>query len=541
MSLDFARPLHVTKCHDMKHLLTFLRRLEAGGEFLATQLARLPQRKMACVLGVVGGLVWLLAMAEIKLELIASGTLTSDIAYYENMLYNTGWSFTNGSFYFLYTMHDVFTHQSYTFLNEHFSPTFALVAPLYRLFPHPEMLSLLQPALILLAAAGIYRLTRILLDQRGVSPAFDLLPAFLAGAYLWNYSNVTTTVDVLYGFHHDSLIPPLLIWTLVAVARQRWRIATVLFVLFLGMKENLPIISVGGLVFCLAFNVVVPRKKAAIALGLCLLFFAGCYWMEFRTHNRHVGIVYRFFDRDQIADLLDSPFQWPILQNYWPALLVPPLALPAGADLILQMMGRTNELDWHSYALMAFAMAGMAWGSAATLGWMKRWKLVSLAGYFALAGWILIPLMAQGVRDSLAIRSCAARLPAIVDIPAAQELAATVPKRAKLGVSSDLLVFVADRHTLYWPEASSLAEYVLVNRRTPAANHASVEAYTHAVGNLERSRPAGYFRDVTNVVLNGYGYDENLLAFLDAQQAIGQAVVLATRGNLVLYQLKQGR
>jgi uncharacterized membrane protein len=131
-------------------------------------------------------------------------------------------------------MYGVLAHGSTTFLTEHFSPTFGLLAPAYRLLPFPELLAVLQPVFILTAGAGLYRLTQRLVAAHGLSPGYGLLPALVLTAYLFNYSNVAATVDVLYGFHHDSMIPPLLVWTVVCVVEARWRAVLVLFILFQG-------------------------------------------------------------------------------------------------------------------------------------------------------------------------------------------------------------------------------------------------------------------------------------------------------------------
>jgi len=523
----------------MGQVLKLYRRIDAASAWILALLGRFSHLTVARILALFTGLAWLIVMVVIKIHLIDTGTLTSDIAYYQNMLYNTGWSVSKGSFYFLFSVHDVMAHGSYTFLNEHFSPTLALLSPVFRVFPYPWLLSVLQPGFLLVAAWGLFRLTQRLLDVNGAAPGFGLLPALVAATYLFNYSNVSATVDVMYGFHHDSLIPPLLVWAIVGVAEGRWRLALVLFVLFLGLKENLPIISASGLGFCLVTNCVVPRKKALIGLALCGAFFAGCYWMEFRTHNRHVGIIYRFFNPEIIDQVLDRPFKWPIVTNFWPGLLAPPFALPALADLCLQVVGDTTELDWHSYALMSFGMLATVWAFVKVLSLTKRWTVLPLTAYVALASLMAGPMIEQGVTSCTLIWRAAFQVPRLVDRAALAEVSAPVPRDAKLSTSSDLLVFFSDRHQLLWPESASLSEYVLVNHRDKQDNRFKAEGFARtAVG---KDKANEYFYSNLDVILRGLDYDEVLYAYMDRKTAAGDAVILRSNGSLVLYKLLRGR
>jgi hypothetical protein len=473
--------------------------------------------------------------------LFFSGTLTSDIAYYQNMLYNTGWSFSNGSFYFLYSQHDVQLWRSYTFLTEHFSPTLALLAPAYRLFPTPVMLSVCQPLAILAAGWGLFRLTGRLLADRGLSPGFGLFPPLILAAYLFNYSNVSATVDVLYGFHHDSLIPPLLIWAVVGVVEARWRVAAVLFGLCLGLKENLPIISSAGLLVCIVRNGPVPRKGAILGLLICALYFAGCYWMEFRTANRHVAIIHQFLEIDweHLYVLGDRKVVlWSLVDNYWPGLLMPAFALPALADLCLQLMGWTNELDWHSYVVMAFGMLAMVGGVINVLSWVRRWSLLSLTILVLLGGGVLLPMIVDGADACVLLGKGAANIPRMVDLEAMKEVAAGVPRDAKLCTSSDLLVFFGDRHSLFWPEYAKEAQYVLINRRDKADNEAKARDFARNFSDTDKKNKAGkYFYATMDVVLRGYSYDEGLYAYVDQLQAAGKASLVRQQGSIALFLL----
>ncbi len=280
------------------------------------------------------GMTWLVMLCAVKIRLLHADVLTSDIAYYENMLYNTGFSFSPRSFDFLFTWYDLLTYGSPTYLTEHFSPTLAVLAPGYWLFPNPLFLTVMGPLCSTMAGWGLYRLTRRWFELNEAPPMLGLLPVFFQAVYLFNYSNISAVIDTMYGFHQDDMIAPLLVWTVVCATETRWRTAFVLFVLFLGVKENLPILTAPGLVACFLFNRIMPRKKAAIGLLLCAFFFTLCVLFEFRTHNRHVNIIYQFLDYDAVMEAIGRSGRWTVITPLWPALLTPFFALPALGRLV---------------------------------------------------------------------------------------------------------------------------------------------------------------------------------------------------------------
>ncbi len=508
---------------------------EAVTRPLVTALEKCSRPAVVCVVSGTVGLTWLVLLCVVKIRIMRMGALTSDIAYYENMLYNTGYSFSKRSFDFLYTWYDLLTHGSPTYLTEHFSPTLALLAPGYWLFPNPLYLTVMQPLLSTLAGWGLYRLSRRVLERNNAPPMLGLLPVFFQAAYLFNYSNISAITDTLYGFHQDSMIAPLLVWTLVCVFEERWRIALMLFVLFLGVKENLPIITAPGLGLCFIFNRIVPRKKAALGLLLCAGFFACCYYFEFRTHNRHVSIIHRFFDLDYVMDAMIRRVKWTIIYPLWPALLTPFFALPALTDWALQLVGDTMELDWHSYPVLMFTQIAFAYTCITAFSLTKRWRVLSLAGYAALVGLVTAPMVAQGCKAYVAIHRGAFSLPLLVDVEAAKALAATVPKQARLSVTSELEIFLAERRRLLWPESGPYAEYVLINRRKEEVNKAQAAEFMRGYPDGD---PAGvHFYGDLHILLSGYGYDTALMGYIDKLVASGDATLLKTQGKLELYRI----
>jgi hypothetical protein len=242
-----------------------------------------------------------------------------------------------------------------------------------------------------------------------------------------------------------------------------------------------------------------------------------------------VGILNHFFDSDLVYQAMDRTTKWTIVRNFWPALFAPPFALPALADFCLQLMGDTNELDWHSYPLMIFGMMGVVWALVKFLHLTRRWSLPGLAAYAAIIGLMLGPMIAEGAVSCAAIWRGAFRLPTLVDRSALAEISALVPKEAKLSTSSDLLVFFTDRPRLLWPESASLSEYVLVNRHPKAENQLKADEFMKTAPADDKA--AGAFYSYNEIVLRGFAYDDVLYAAMDQQVAAGQAELVGKQGS----------
>ncbi len=72
---------------------------------------------------------WITIIFQIKLQMFRAMALTSDLAYYSNMLFNTG----HGKF--LYSDFGFYHYGYTTFLCDHCSPSLGLLVPFYKIFP----------------------------------------------------------------------------------------------------------------------------------------------------------------------------------------------------------------------------------------------------------------------------------------------------------------------------------------------------------------------------------------------------------------------
>ncbi|MFJ3833150.1 DUF2079 domain-containing protein [Streptomyces sp. NPDC090046] len=113
-------------------------------------------------------------------------------------------------------------------LGDHFSPIIALVAPVYRVFPGPITLLVVQAALFALSAVPVTRAAvRILGRARGLAVG-------IAYGLSWGIQRA-----VEFDFHEIAFAVPLLAFALEAVLARRWRAALLWGLPLVLVKEDL--------------------------------------------------------------------------------------------------------------------------------------------------------------------------------------------------------------------------------------------------------------------------------------------------------------
>ncbi|MEU9039099.1 DUF2079 domain-containing protein [Streptomyces sp. NPDC048352] len=116
----------------------------------------------------------------------------------------------------------------FNILGDHFSPVIALIAPLYRLFPTPLTLLVVQAALFALSALPVTRASvRLLGRARGLA---------LGAAYGLSWG-IQRAVE--FDFHEICFAVPLLAFALEALLAHRWRAALGWGLPLLLVKEDL--------------------------------------------------------------------------------------------------------------------------------------------------------------------------------------------------------------------------------------------------------------------------------------------------------------
>jgi uncharacterized membrane protein len=115
----------------------------------------------------------------------------------------------------------------YNVLGDHFSPVTVLLAPLYRVFPSPVTLLVVQAALFALSAVPVTRAaTRMLGRARGLALG-------VAYGLSWGLQNA---VD--FDFHEICFAVPLIAFSLEALLGRRWRAALLWGLPLVLVKED---------------------------------------------------------------------------------------------------------------------------------------------------------------------------------------------------------------------------------------------------------------------------------------------------------------
>lgn len=161
----------------------------------------------------------------------ALNTRTTDLGYYDNIFFQSihgkplGCSFIRAGY-----------HGS-----AHFDPILVLLSPLYLIYPHPELLLVLQSVWLGSGVIPIYLFTKHKLNSElcGVALAF----MYVVHPALHGMN--------MYEFHSLSLLAPLFVWLLYCLETERITAYWLLVVLVLLCREDVPLMLVFVGVFAL--------------------------------------------------------------------------------------------------------------------------------------------------------------------------------------------------------------------------------------------------------------------------------------------------
>ena len=281
-------------------------------------------------------------------------------------------------------VHDGFgTH--FSVLGDHFSPILAVLAPVYRVFPHAQTLLVAQGVLFAASVPSVWLFTRRSLG-RGAA-----YPIAIAYALAWGFQSAMAD-----DFHEIAFAVPLIAFALERLDAGKLRPAIISALLLLLVKEDL------GLIVA-AFGVVVGVRTTRWRLGGVLVLAgivaavlstevfipaaggrAGYYWnyyialgsgplaalwhvvrhplstLHLATHPAQkvrllqwlflplglasLGSSFVLLAIPQLAELLlsDNPYHWQ-LDSHYIAILVPILTL-AAVDGVAKLRRRTERL-----------------------------------------------------------------------------------------------------------------------------------------------------------------------------------------------------
>ena len=129
---------------------------------------------------------------------------------------------------------DIKAVQPFNLLGDHFSPIIAVLAPLYRIWPHAELLLLAQAALFGLSVGLVTRIAR--------RSHAALASALIGSAFMLSRGPMDA---VTFDFHEVAFAVPLLIWAIDSLSRQHLGQAAIASGLLMLVKEDSAFLLVG--------------------------------------------------------------------------------------------------------------------------------------------------------------------------------------------------------------------------------------------------------------------------------------------------------
>lgn len=457
----------------------------------------------------VGGLAAVFAATFIALSLLRHrGFFTA--RYDLGNMTQAVWSASRGE---LFTVTDPAGAQV-SRLGAHVEPILGLFAPLWRIWPSPEMLLVVQAVAVASAAIPAYLLARRWLGDERLAVAFAAV-TLLFPAIQW---------ATVFDFHAVTLATPLLLWCIWAAVEGRYVTFGVTAALAAFTKEQ-----VGLALVLLGIWVAVSlgrRWAGAILATTSLAWTVIAVWVVIPHYNEgetsaFVGDRYGDLGSDA-GDVLRTVVTHPLEAirlgatadggKYLLALILPLLALPlfapllaAGAipDLLLNLLSSRPEqhhIEYHYSAVIAPFLIAAAIRALATFRQRRhpRWAARSLASpgrvttalvvAVAVGGFVLGPLpFWSNLPGGSSVRAEQYRVPARAAL--LREAVALVPDGAVVSAGNRVAGHLSDRRKILAFPTIADAEYVVIDLLRPDVDDdLDPAAHAAAVSRL-RARP----------------------------------------------------
>lgn len=375
-------------------------------------------------------------------------------------------------------------------LGVHIEPIFFLIAPLYRVFPRPETLLLLQAAIVASGALPAYWLARDHLESTAAgvifAAAYLLFPALQSG--------------VIYEFHPSVLAAAFWLYALYFLDRERIGPFVAFSLLALSTKEDMaPVLALVG-----GYAIITKRRwrigLAFIILGLAW-FLIGVFWVQplFSPTGANVqSSRYAWLGSaplEMISTLVAGfgetlPEVWEYAQagDYLLRLLIPLgfmslldpltllLAVPSlAANLLSNRLTQTRPEEFHYAAPMVpFVVVAGVYGVKRWGRWLKvilcQWRFSSSETLYrrvtlALSCIVLGFSLTYHYYRGFSPLSQAFSLPEVTTHhQQVQTLMQLVPSDAPLLVQPNIAPFFSDRPKIYgFPSHIPLVDYILID------------------------------------------------------------------------------
>ena len=377
-------------------------------------------------------------------------------------------------------------------LGAHVDPILGLLAPLWRIWPSPEMLLVVQAVAVASAAIPAYLLARRWLRDERLAVSFAAV-TLLYPAIQW---------ATVFDFHAVTLAAPLLLWCIWAAVEGRYVTLGVTATLAALTKEQ---VGLSVVVLGIWMAVSLGRRWAGAILATASLAWAAvAVWVIIPHHNAGKASAFvgdRYGDLgsgagDVLRTVVTHP--WRAIQlgatadggKYLMALTLPLVALSlfapllaAGAvpDLILNLVSSRPEqhhIEYHYSAVIAPFLIAAAIRGLATLRERRhpRWvaRLVASPGRVATAlvasvivgGFLLGPFpFWSHVPGGSKLRAEQYRIPARAAL--LREAVALVPDGAVVSAGNHIAGHLSDRRKVLAFPTIADAEYVVIDLQQP--------------------------------------------------------------------------
>jgi len=306
------------------------------------------ERRLPLILAVMFT-AWGAYMVFMKLRLLHYGLATDDLFNYLNALHNT-----NFQDKWLFSARYELLRGLSSLLFNHWQPTLLILWPIAKL-AGAEGLLIVQALAPLWAAMFLLKIA----ERLGLGP-FDRL--FVIVVCLFHPNLTAAIMDSMYGFHGTSLLlyfgAPLA-WAAVA---GRWRLAFVLLLFFLNIRENAALYVAGAAVGWLLFTnpFFAGRRGLAAAVGIAAVTFVGglivAPWLAgvVHEHANHAREVLTTPSRIAKA-LTNMDSDWHNLFLWlWPGLAAPGTLLAIIPESAILILAEKKASHWYGMTL-AFA------------------------------------------------------------------------------------------------------------------------------------------------------------------------------------------
>ncbi|MCX5198913.1 DUF2079 domain-containing protein [Streptomyces sp. NBC_00249] len=336
----------------------------------------------------------------------------------------------------------------FNILGDHFSPVVALIAPLYRVFPGPVTLLVVQAALLALSALPVARASVRLLGQaRGLA---------LGAAYGLSWG-IQRAVD--FDFHEICFAVPLLAFALEALLARRWTTALAWGLPLLLVKEDLGV-TLAALALVVAWRArAADRRAARIAVAVAVVGVAAAALVFLVVIPSFAADGYAYWEK---MDRPGGPLRglgtklttlaWVLVPTTGLLALRSPLLLVAAPTLGWRFLSGDAHYwstDWH-YSAVLMPVVALALTDALDSArrddrpWLRAYSLqlpaAVLAAALALSATSL-PLSRLGERSLYA-------KPARVE--AAERLLAKIPDGVRVEADNAALTRLTSRCQVYW-------------------------------------------------------------------------------------------